>query len=286
MYDRILVPTDGSDAAKQAVGEGIALAKRFEASLDAISVVEYDNYPDRVRSELSTELATQGNRILDDVTARAEETGVDVTTQLIDPGKPVHQAIIEYGTDHDVDLLVMGTHGRTGLNRLVLGSVTERTLRMSPIPVLTVHEATAIDPAFGTILLPTDGSKMATEAATHAIELAAVTDGTLHIVHAVDLTFISGEYGSGAILDALEAAGQRAVDDLIERATEAGVQSVEASILSGAPSRAITDYATDRGVDLIVMGTHGRSGLDRYLLGSVTEKVIRLAETPVLSVSP
>lgn len=180
----------------------------------------------------------------------------------------------------------MGTHGRTGLNRLVLGSITERTLRVSPIPVLTVHEATDIVSEFETLLLPTDGSETTTEAATHAIQLAATTGGTLHIVHAVDLVAVSWEYGHGSLLEALEAAGQQAVDDTTDRATAAGVQSVETAILRGAPSKTITDYATEHAVDLIVMGTQGRSGLDRYLLGSVTEKVVRLAETPVLSVSP
>lgn len=286
MYDRILVPTDGSDAADNAVGEGIALARRFDASLHAIYVIEYENYLNRVKSDLSTELAAQGERVLDGITARADQQGVDITTQLIDPDKPVHQELVEYGTEHDIDMLVMGTHGRTGLNRLVLGSVTERTLRISPIPVLTVHEGTDIASEFETILLPTDGSQTATEAATHAIQLAVMTDATLHIVYAIDLTITAGEYGSGSVLDALEAAGQQAVDTVIDRATDAGVQSVEASILSGAPSRAITNYATDRDVDLVVMGTHGRSGLDRFLIGSVTEKVVRLVEVPVLSVSP
>jgi len=286
MYDKILVPTDGSNAAKKAVAEGIALAKRFNASLHAIYVIEYNNHPDRVKSELSTELATQGKRVLDEVSARADDKEVDITTQVIEPGQPVHQEIIEYGTEHDVDVVVMGTHGRTGLNRLVLGSVAERTLRISPIPVLTVHEASDIVSEFETILLPTDGSKTATTAATHAIQLAVMTDATLHVVHAVDLTIIAGEYGSGKVLDSLETAGQQAVDTVIERATDAGVQSVEASILSGSPSRAIADYAADRDVDLVVMGTHGRSGLERFLIGSVTEKVVRLAEMPVLSVSP
>lgn len=177
----------------------------------------------------------------------------------------------------------MGTQGRTGLNRLVLGSVTERTLRVSPIPVLTVHEDTNIDIDFETVPLPTDGSDAASFAADYGITLAAATDAAMHVV---DLTAVSGEFGSAEILDALEEAGQDAVDDVIDRADEAALRSVEASVLSGTPARALLDYIDERDIDLIVMGTHGRTGLDKYLLGSVTEKIVRLADVPVLTVAP
>jgi nucleotide-binding universal stress UspA family protein len=286
MYDTILVPTDGSDAAKKAVEGGIALAERFDASLHSIYVVKSNDYPQQVRSELSTEAFQQGNAILDEITSLRDQTAVDITTQVIETEAQVHQEIIDYGTDHNVDLILMGTHGRTGLNHLILGSIAERTLRVSPIPVLTVHRKTTIDPNIEKILVPTDGSETASKAAAHAIQIAAMTNGTLHIVHVVDLTAFSGEYGSGSVLNALEATGQQAVDTIIEHATEADIQSVEASVLSGSPSRAITDYATDRDIDLVVMGTHGRSSLDRLLIGSVTEKVVRLAKMPVLSVAP
>jgi len=179
----------------------------------------------------------------------------------------------------------MGTHGRTGLNRLVLGSVTERTLRTSPVPVLTVHEDTTLDSDFETVLVPTDGSDAANVAANHGITIAEATDAAMHVIHVVDLTAVSGEFGSAEVLTALEEAGQQAVDDVIHRAEDAGLRSVEASILSGTPARAILDYAEERDIDLIVMGTHGRTGLERYLLGSVTEKIVRVADVPVLTVS-
>jgi nucleotide-binding universal stress UspA family protein len=135
------------------------------------------------------------------------------------------------------------------------------------------------------VLLPTDGSEGARGAAEHAIELAATYDATLHTLYVVDTDVGTGTgAGIGQVLDALEAAGETAIDRLVDRATEGGVTAVEGSVAQGPPHRVILEYVDDRGVDLVVMGTHGRTGLDRYLLGSVTEKVVRLSDAPVLTV--
>lgn len=286
MYDTILVPTDGSAAADKAAKTALALAQRFDASIHAISVTELDDVPADVAPEATEELTQRGAETLATFADQAAEAGVTTTTHVIETTEPTHQAIIDYATDHDADLIVIGTQGRTGLSRLVTGSVTERTLRVSPVPVLTVHEDTSLDPGFETVLVPTDGSDAASVAADHGMTLAAATDAAMHVVHVVDLTAVSGEFGSVEILDSLEEAGQEAVDDMIDRDDEADVRSVEASVLSGTPVQALLNYVDERDIDLIVMGTHGRTGLDRYLLGSVTEKIVRLADVPVLTVAP
>lgn len=286
MYDDILVPTDGSEPAERAGDDAIALADRFDASIHAIHVVARDEYPERVEAEATAELTRHGEASVRAIADRAADAGVEATTAVIETAEPIHAEIGEYVTGNGIDLVVMGTHGRTGLDRLLLGSVAERTLRSVPVPVLTVHEDTEFDGEFERVLAPTDGSDTANAAADHAIEFATATGAALHVVHSVDLASVPNEYGTGSIMDALEESGRRAVDEVIERAEESGVRSVEASILTGTPARGIVDYATERDVDLIVMGTHGRSGLERYLLGSVTEKVVRLAEQPVLSISP
>jgi nucleotide-binding universal stress UspA family protein len=286
MYDKILVPTDGSAAAGTAAETALGLAQRFDASLHAINVVELNESPTDVESEVAEEITHRREKTLATLRDRAADVGVSTATQVIETSDPVHQTIIDYARDHDVDLIVMGTHGRTGLNRLVLGSVTERTLRTSPVPVLTVHEDVPLDPDFETVLVPTDGSDPANVAADHGITFAEATGAAMHVVHAVDLTPLSGNFGSTEVLTALEEAGQRAVDDVIDRAEDADLRSVEASVLSGTPARAILDYAEERDVDCIVMGTQGRTGLERYFLGSVTEKIVRVANVPVLTVSP
>jgi nucleotide-binding universal stress UspA family protein len=285
MYDEILVPTDGSAAADAATETALSLARRFDASLHAINVVELGGSPIDADSEVTAEVTRRGEETLATLRDRAADVGVSATTRVRETADPVHQTIVDYARDHDVDLIVMGTHGRTGLNRLVLGSVTERTLRTSPIPVLTVHEDTVLDSDFERVLVPTDGSDAANVAADHGIRIAEATDAAIHVVHVVNLTSVSGEFGSAEVLKALEDAGQQAVDDVIGRAEDAGLRSVEASVLSGTPARAIMDYADERDIDVIAMGTHGRTGLERYLLGSVTEKIVRITDVPVLTVS-
>ncbi|WP_123538426.1 universal stress protein [Halosimplex salinum] len=285
MYETILVPTDGSAAAEAAVDAGLALAERFGASLHAVHVLELDRLPGDIDADTRAALETDVASVLQTIADRGAERDVTVHTEILETGEPVHRAVADAVRDREADLLVMGTHGRTGLHQFVLGSVTEHTLRISPAPVLTVHEGTAFDPELDTILVPTDGSETAEAAADHAVTLAADLDAALHVVHVVDITGIWGEIDSAAVLDALEAEGKRAVESVVDRAEAAGVRSVEASVMSGTPARSIIEYADVRDVDFVVIGTHGRTGLDRHLLGSVAEKVVRVTEPPVLTVS-
>ena len=283
MYDRILVPTDGSDVAETAAEAALTLANRFDADLHVVHVLDVGDLPPWVEDEDADEFATRGRDALSTVATMADEADVEVTTKFIESTEPIHRAILQYADEHDVDCIVMGTFGRTGLDRFVLGSIAEQTLRESPVPVLTVHGETTFAEDFDDILVPTDGSDSAEAAAAHAIDLALATDATLHIVHAVDPGIAWDEMNAGVVLDALEEAGKRALDAVIEDAETAGVSGIESAVVSGAPHRAITEYADDRDVDCVVMGTHGRTGIDRYLLGSVTERVVRLADAPVLA---
>ena len=134
------------------------------------------------------------------------------------------------------------------------------------------------------VLFPTDGSEGASAALEHAIDHALTYDATLHVLYVVEETYPAVEAGPADILDDLRAEGEAALENARERATEAGVESVRGSVTGGSPYRNILQYAEEQGVDLIVMGTHGRRGVDRYLLGSVTEKVVRTADCPVLTV--
>ncbi len=133
------------------------------------------------------------------------------------------------------------------------------------------------------ILVPTDGSDETRGAVEHAIDLATTYDAALHTIYVVD-TNLGVESSAPGTLDALEEAGENAIDEVIQQAEAADVEPIEGVVAQGTPHQAILDYVDERDIDLIVMGTHGRTGLDRYLLGSVTEKVVRLSDAPVLTV--
>lgn len=134
------------------------------------------------------------------------------------------------------------------------------------------------------ILVPTDGSKAADRAVEHAIDLAERYDARLHALYVVDANAYSTlEAGTDVVISALEEEGEEAVSAVAEQAEAAGIETAT-EVQTGTVHRSIIDYADENDIDLIVMGTHGRRGLDRYLLGSVTEKVVRTADAPVLTI--
>ncbi|QLH76004.1 universal stress protein [Halosimplex rubrum] len=133
------------------------------------------------------------------------------------------------------------------------------------------------------ILVPTDGSAGASAALEEAIELADQFDATIHSLYVVDLASLGTEAGAVDMVESFEQTGEEATEAAATRARDAGV-TAEASVATGSPHREILEYVDDHGVDLVVMGTHGRTGLERYLLGSVTEKIVRAADVPVLTV--
>ncbi|KTG08919.1 hypothetical protein AUR64_14000 [Haloprofundus marisrubri] len=137
MYDTILVATDGSPSATAAADRAIDFARTFDAGLHALYVIDTMAYGADVRSDLMTEaLGQQGESAVEAVELAAEETGVAVTT-AVTRGSPA-QAIVDYVEDNDIDLVVVGTRGRRGLERFLVGSVAERVVRTSPAPVVTV----------------------------------------------------------------------------------------------------------------------------------------------------
>jgi len=137
---------------------------------------------------------------------------------------------------------------------------------------------------FETILVPTDGSEGTERAAEVALTLAAEQEASLHVLHVVDTSVLPLDGHSKALLETLEERAEASVTDLVERAAGRGIDPVSGDLREGVPHREILDYAADNDVDLIVMGTHGRSELGKMVLGSVTDRVIRRASIPVLTV--
>lgn len=137
---------------------------------------------------------------------------------------------------------------------------------------------------YDTILLPTDGSGPSEDARDHAIGLAAAYDATLHTVYVVDDDALrAARIDSDVVVSGFETEGESLVGEVAAAAAEAGIDC-ETAVVHGHPHEVINEYAAEHGVDLIVMGTHGRHGVSRFLLGSVTERVVRTSDVPVLTV--
>ena len=291
MYDSILVPTDGSEGASTAARHATNLAAVFDSEIHILSVVNASIYNsdladlDFEAGEHREALEEHATEVVGALEDRLDGTGLAYRT-AVEEGVP-SEAIPAYTEDHDIDLISMGTHGRTGLDRLLVGSVTERVVRTSDVPVLTSRSAPDEQSSYDDILLPTDGSEAASAAIDHGIALADRYDATIHALSVVDLSALAGSYDGGAavpgVIETLEEGSEQAVAEVAERCERHDVD-VRTEVAQGTPYQAIGAYVEEGEIDLVAMGTHGRTGLDRYLLGIVTERIVRTSEIPVLTV--
>jgi nucleotide-binding universal stress UspA family protein len=289
MYQTILVPTDGSPHSVRAAEHGAALAAAFDASVHLVSVVDVKTAAGMfdaggVGEEFIERLERDGEEAIETVES---ELAVEPARTEILRGDP-SETIIEYAADHGADFLAMGTHGRTGLERYIAGSVAERVVRQADAPVLTVRatEQSQAD-GYDDVLLPTDGSEPAAAAVDHGLAIAAAVDATVHAVNVVETAGLtmSGELPPpSGLLEALQEKGESLTDVIASRAREAGI-AAETEVLTGRPARDLLEYAEESGIDMVVMGTAGRTGASRYLFGSTAERVVRHADVPVVAVN-
>ncbi|MFC4541321.1 universal stress protein [Halosolutus amylolyticus] len=282
MYEFLLVPVDGSESSIAALDHALDVAADHGATVQLLYVAD-TNKPSLVRYEgnVVDVLEEEGEEILSDARDRAKERGVPVVDDVVQ-GQP-RSAIVDAAAEGPVDLVVMGTHGHRGLKEYVLGSVAEGVVNESEPPVLAVRTEDATRYPYENVLVPTDGSDHARTALRYGAEIAARHDATLHLLSVVDEPTLGLAVGSTPTADRLEEQAREVLEEATSVATNAGVDDVETAIEFGSVSREITSVADAADVDLVVMGTHGRTGLDQHLLGSVTERVLRTAPVPVLT---
>jgi nucleotide-binding universal stress UspA family protein len=288
-YDTVLVPTDGSECARVGARHGLRTAREFDATVHAVHVVETGPGFGSVDLSLSglrkDEPRSAGEQLTGDIARLGEEFGVSVRTELLEGSPP--EAIHEYLTDNDIDFVAMGTRGRSNLERHLLGSVTERIVRTSPVPVLTARsksERTALaDREYTDVLLPTRGGDGSELAADHAISVARRFDATLHAMYVVDIRSQAAKHDIYDFEELVNELQADVTDAVTRRADEAGVDS-RVAIQQGTPHSAIQRYADDNDIDLLIMGTHGRGRVEQFLLGSITERTIRTSDVPVITV--
>ncbi len=278
--ETILLPTDGSPAAETAIGHAVMLADRMDATLHAMFSVhlspaaDYDLGVDV--GSVESALETDGEAALSTVERACEKAEVTFEGHLRH-GPPAEE-IETLANDIEADLIAIGTQGGTGLTRFLLGSTTIEVLRRGPHPILGIPEdAPAPDHGYEGILVGTDASPASDAAADLAIEWAGALGAALHGVFVIERSYRH----SAEVEATLEEIGADTLRSLEERATGAGVE-ITTAIETGAPHEMLSEYAGEHDIDLVVLGSHGRGGLERAFLGSVSERTVRTADRAVL----
>jgi nucleotide-binding universal stress UspA family protein len=279
MFETILIPTDGSEAGRLVVDQGLGIARRYGATVHALSVLDDSELPrgfDGIESE--RRLDERANEATAAVADRGERLGVSVQTASRE-GNPVEE-ILAYAEACDADLIVVGSHDRGRLAWFLHRSVAEKVAQAASAPVLTVR-ASAREPEaeYRDVLLATDGREGSRRATRDAVAIAREYGATLHALYVVD-----DRLGrTSALRSMLEAEGERAKRDVRTAAARASVDVVT-ELVEGTPQEAIVEYVDDHEIDLLVLGTEGRTGLDRLFVGSVARDVLRASPVPVLTV--
>ena len=291
------MPLDGSLVAEQAIPFALAIAERARSKVKLVLVhhpILMEPGPAYTKVELAMQKANR--EYLRSVAARLRERLGRALSSAVLQG-PIAQTLAKYIRELSTDLVVMTTHGRGGLRRAWLGSVTDQLIRMSEVPILVVRprEGNAAESAvdLAEILVPLDGSTLAEAALEPAAALARLWDGEMSLVQVVrpvvltsdpPLPFPTG-YADQATGMRRESA-QDYIRDVAERLRESGVKASGVAVLGDGIADTLLNLARPERVGLMAMATHGRGSLRRLALGSVADKLVRAAEVPVLVIRP
>jgi len=293
--EKVLFPTDFSRCAGQALPHALFLARSFAAELHLLhAVVLMDDDPHGPASrfpdpgEIAEELREAvAARMRSDLLAQEAAFRVKEVQRRGISAAPV---ILDYAAEAGADLIVLGTHGRRGLGRLVLGSVAAEVLREAVCPVLTVrerHDEPRVD-ALDRILVPVDFSAPSRAALVAAAQLAAHYQARLQLLHVVEEAIVPDFYLEGRVVEPVSATdlGRRACERLETLAAEVVGPAIpcQAFAVEGRAAYAIVRFAEEHASDLVVIAGQGLSGLGGALLGSVADRVARSAGCPVLTV--
>lgn len=286
MYEQILFPTDGSDGSETALDHALDIAAAHGSTVHLLNVADTTRTSTtRIQGQIVDTLERKGQEVVGEAADRAERRDIDAITEVVQ-GEP-YGTILEYADARDIDLVVMPTHGRDGLERYLLGSTTERVVRRSDVPVLTIplNPADTIEYPYRDVLVPTDGSDCADRALGLGVDVATAGGTALHLLSVISLTAFGAEIGGVPRATTAAERAEELIEDAVSIAKDAGVGTVSGTVeRESSVSRAIRSYVDEQGIDLVVVGTHGRTGFDRYVLGSVAEQLVRTASVPVLTV--
>ena len=292
---RILVPIDGSPAAERVLEVAVALARRCGGELVLGNAVNYaaaiaqctEPYGVTDAEPLMQALADEAHGILSRAEITAKAAGLNVTSVVLEG--PASSAIVNYSAEHGIDAVVMGTRGIDGLERFFLGSTADGVLRGTELPVFVVQPvADAAAPAFERVLVAVDDSEASAAAVAFVLDLATGIGGVAlfaHVIVTTELGDTSREYAYDPkpLFEEARAEAQTALDAAAAQAQSRGV-AAETYVVEGDTVDELLLAASAHKADVIAIGTHGRRGLERLILGSVAEAVVRRSPIPVVVV--
>lgn len=300
-FSRILFPTDFTYSSFYAMKYAMAFAKRYHARLDLVHCVSTTQLlPWAIPSYwlLSEGLCAQETCLCERAAARLRHLVRMLSREgiaaeyYVTRGEPAGQ-IAALARDLACDLIVVGTHGRVGMEHALLGSVAEEVARHSPTPVLTIkhpeHEFVQFREGrllLKRVLFPTDFSSFSLSAIPYAASLCREFDATLLLTHIVEPAMYGGEFLPDVVIPAQEYPENEGRRQLEQLAAEFPHVKVEVRQEFGLSSSEIVRLAGEWEADLVVIPTHGRSGVARLFLGGVAHKVLRRAHCPVLTIRP
>jgi nucleotide-binding universal stress UspA family protein len=295
----LMVPLDGSAYAEQALPLALAVARRSHAALHLVTVraslplgsagTEEEEYLARIAGQMASELPGR-------ITRRVLTNELGPLEFAPPAPDSVADVLARHAADHDVDLIITTTHGRGGLRRAWLGSVTDSLMRIASLPVLVIRPvdehfgaAAAADRGLNHILIPLDGSAAAEQVIPFAQQMGepfAARYTLLRVVSPLTGQVETGMYGSPPWFPPPSPLNRRAVQDHLDGLAaqlRASGMTVTTQVLDGtSAAAAILEYATTHAADLIALSTAGAGGVRRLLLGSVADKIVRSGDVPVL----
>ncbi len=289
MYQRILVPMDGSPLAEQALPYVRILARELKCPVELMRV--FDPVPEQLADpahglyidQLASSFREQAEHSLHAYVGTLQDLGFEVSTSAHEGHAATE--IVENARRGPETLIAMSTHGRSGVSRWVLGSVTDKVLHatgstllmlrarpestFTPGTVSTQTERWPTTVGIDTVVLPLDGSQIAEQAVPHATALAKALQLNVQLVRVAESAAARGEAGNY-------------LSQMGEKMRQDGLSEVQERVLEGDPATVIVDMTHESSKNLLAMTTHGRSGIGRWVLGSVTDRVVRYSGAPVL----
>ncbi|OGU57342.1 MAG: hypothetical protein A2V66_03095 [Ignavibacteria bacterium RBG_13_36_8] len=286
---RILVPIDFSEVSERVVKYALFLAKQYKAKLTLLHAVvlfqedaEEEKHMHAMEGIINAKESKRRKKI-DIHIATSRKKGIKINSVML-RGFSAADVILDHIYANKYDLIVMGTHGRSGFAKWVFGSVAEKIVRHSPVPVVSLHKEFRKD-VVNKVLIPIDFSKFSKHAVNTGTEIAKKFKAELTFLHSVEQEAHPEFYASyyDSILRINPRLEEKIITNMI-KFTRIKPGKANYVVLEGKAHRQIQEYAKKKGVNLIVMATRGMGMLDDLLIGSNAERVVKIAHCPVLTV--